>query len=253
MAVKGYRSLGENDLFIRGDSVYSRRAMAVNAGRPRGVARALAGREAGLGELRRRREEEHARLLRAARTVFLRRGYKQTRVEDVLREAGISTRAFYRFHASKDELFLELFDRANQAAMQRLRDTVARRADPRAQLDAYIDATLDLAYDPRLRRETVLFTNVPAALTEGYAREVAECRDQLVRVLTEILTRGRDAGVFPATEPDDDGWALHGALGAALSRVLRDRTPPDRATLRRRLRRFCHAAVGGPPRSLHER
>lgn len=209
----------------------------------RGVGRALAAREARLAALRDRRTQEHAALLRAARRVFLRKGYAQTRVEDVLREAGISTRAFYRFHAGKDELFLELFDRANQAAMQRLRETVARHEDAAARLDAYVEATLDLAYDPRLRRETALFANVPGELAERYAHEVASCREQLVAVLRDVIVRGRASGVFPAADPEDDAWLVHGALGAAMTRALLPEAPP-RARVARRLLRFCRAALG---------
>jgi len=220
--------------------------MAVN-GNPRGVARALAAREQRLARLRDRRTREHETLLRAARRVFVRRGWAQTRVEDVLREAGISTRAFYRFHAGLDDLFLELFDRANRAAMQRLRETVARHADPAVQLAAYVDASLALAYEPRLRRETALFANVPGELAERHAREVEACRAQLVGVLREILEHGRDAGVFPDSDPEIDAWALHGAIGALLGRVLTAETPPPRATLAARLVALCEAAVGAKP------
>lgn len=223
--------------------VYIQPAMAVNENRrPRGVDRALAGRAGRLDELRSRREQEHVALLRAARRVFLRRGYKQTRVEDVMKEAGISTRAFYRFHAGKDELFLELFDRANQAAMQRLQESVERHADPARQLDAYVACNLDLAYEPRLKRETKLFAAVPSELTERYADEVASCRQELLTILRAILTRGRASGAFPAAEPEDDAWSLHGALAAAMSRVLHGE-PPPRATLEKKLLRFCHAAL----------
>jgi len=212
--------------------------------RPRGVERALAGRSTRLEELRDRRTQEHAALLRAARRVFLRRGYPQTRVEDILAEAGISTRAFYRFHAGKGELFLELFDRANRAAMERLRATVAAHADPAAQLDAYVAATLDLAYDPHLARESALFADVPGELTARYAAEVAECREQLVSVLRDILRRGKASGRFAEVDPDADAWALHGALGAHLDRILHAAERPARARLERQLRRFVRAAAG---------
>lgn len=227
--------------------VYDDRTMVVNADprtRPRGVERALAGRAVRLEALRGQREQEHAALLRAARRVFLRRGYPQTRVEDILHEAGISTRAFYRFHAGKGELFLELFDRANQAALERLRASVVRHDDAAAQLDAYVAATLDLAYEPRLKREAVLFADVPGELNELYAAEVAACREQLVTVLREILQRGKAAGRFSGLDPETDAWALHGALGAHLGRILHAGTPPARGPLERQLRRFCRAALG---------
>jgi len=213
-------------------------------GTTRGVERALAPRRVRLEELRVRRTQEHEALLRAARRVFVRRGYAQARVEDVLAEAGISTRAFYRFHAGKGELFLELFDRANRAAMERLRAHVGRLRDPAARLDAYVAATLDLAYEPRLKRETSLFAEVPAELTAQHAPEIASCREQLVSVLREILAEGAASGVFPEVDPETDAWSLHGALGAALLRVLQADRPPRRAPLERRLRRFCRAALG---------
>lgn len=214
-----------------------------HAAATRGVERALAGREVRLEELRGQRAQEHEALLRAARRVFLRRGYQQTRVEDILHEAGISTRAFYRFHAGKGELFLELFDRANRAAMQRLRDSVARHRGPADQLDAYVSCTFDLAYDSRLKRETSLFANVPGELTEQYAQDVESCREQLVSILCTILARGKASGAFSSLVSEDDAWALHGALGAIMGRILHADPPPSRAPLERRLRRFCRAAL----------
>jgi len=238
----------KNSFSIPREKMYKLRTMVVNGNRARpaaarGVERALAGREVRLAELRDRRAQEHDALLRAARRVFLRRGYQQTRVEDVLREAGISTRAFYRFHAGKGELFLELFDRANQAAMQRLRDHVARHEDPAEQLDAYVACTFDLAYDSRLKRETSLFANVPGELTEQYAHEVESCREQLVSILCGILARGKTSGAFSSHVSEDDAWALHGALGAIMTRILHADPPPSRAPLERRMRRFCRAAL----------
>jgi len=227
--------------------VYDGTRVVVNANRgrqPRGVERALAGRAVRLEALRDRRTQEHTALLRAARRVFLRRGYAQTRVEDVLAEAGISTRAFYRFHSGKGELFLELFDRANQAAMERLRASVTQHGDPVQQLDAYLAATLDLAYEPRLKREAALFAVVPAELTAQYASEVADCREQLVTVLRDILERGKSARRFGGCDPEIDAWTLHGALGAHLDRILNAAAPPPRGPLEARLRRFCHAALG---------
>lgn len=228
--------------------MYDGTPMIVNADRDRaaarGVERALAPRAVRLEELRARRTQEHEALLRAARRVFVRRGYATTRVEDVLAEAGISTRAFYRFHSGKGELFLELFDRANRAAMERLRASVARHRDPAARLDAYVAATLDLAYEPRLKRETSLFAEVPAELTAQHAPEVAACREQLVSVLRDIIADGVARGAFPDADPETDAWALHGALGATLARVLQADPAPRRAPLERRLRRLCRAALG---------
>jgi AcrR family transcriptional regulator len=245
---KSPRSEFENSIFISARVMYDAARMVVNGNRERtaarGVDRALAPRAVRLAELRAQRTQEHEALLRAARRVFVRKGYAQTRVEDVLAEAGISTRAFYRFHAGKGELFLELFDRANRAAMERLREGIARHRDPGARLDAYVAATLDLAFEPGLKRETSLFAEVPGELLAQHAAEIASCREQLVSVLQGILADGLVSGAFPDADPDTDAWTLHGALGATLTRVLHAEPPPRRAPLEMRLRRFCRAALG---------
>ncbi len=52
-----------------------------------------------------RGEATRARLLDAGRTVFARRGYRATRVGDIVAEAGTSQGTFYLYFSSKDDLF----------------------------------------------------------------------------------------------------------------------------------------------------
>src|SRR5215472_13093727 len=137
-------------------------------GPARGISNAGSSSDDRLGAMRSLREREYARLLEAGHRVLLRRGYHGTRVEDIMREAGISTRAFYRFCTGKDDLFLALFDRANAAAMERLRERIACHERPIDQLEAYIDSTLDLAYRDALRPEVKLFLTIPSELTDKY-------------------------------------------------------------------------------------
>ena len=66
-------------------------------------------------------------LLTAAEAVLATSGYEGLRVDDVLAEAGLSTRAFYRHLRGKSELFLALFDREAARAGERLRRKVAER------------------------------------------------------------------------------------------------------------------------------
>jgi AcrR family transcriptional regulator len=55
-------------------------------------------------------------LLDAGRTVFVRRGYHATRVDDVVTEAGVSHGAFYRYFRNKDHLAVVLAVRAMRTA-----------------------------------------------------------------------------------------------------------------------------------------
>ena len=60
---------------------------------------------------RARYEREVEALVSSALRVMRRKGYAAATVADVLEEAELSTRAFYRHFHSKEELFLAVFER----------------------------------------------------------------------------------------------------------------------------------------------
>ncbi len=64
------------------------------------------------------------KLLAAAETVFGTRGYENTRITDIVSEAGISHGLFYRHFADKDAILNAVLDRLNE----RLRDSSGRMA-----------------------------------------------------------------------------------------------------------------------------
>ncbi len=78
------------------------------------------------------REEKKAltrdKLLEAAARVFARRGYNAASVEDVAEEAGFSKGAVYSNFATKEDLFLTLFDQRTRQKLDLIGD-VFRKAD----------------------------------------------------------------------------------------------------------------------------
>ena len=55
----------------------------------------------------RRRENTHARLIEAATTVFVAKGFEGAKIDDLVREAGFTRGAFYSNFSSMDEVILE--------------------------------------------------------------------------------------------------------------------------------------------------
>src|SRR6266850_7492820 len=98
---------------------------------------------------RARAEAEARSLIEAALAVLRHRGAAGLTVAEVLAEAGLSTRAFYRHFASKDELLLALFDADTEAVRSRVEAAIESAPDPEAALVAWIDQQLALAYTPR--------------------------------------------------------------------------------------------------------
>jgi AcrR family transcriptional regulator len=142
-------------------------------------------------------------------------------VAAILDTAGLSTRAFYRHFASKDELFLAMLKRDSDAVARRL----ARLAEetvggPAAQLRAWIDYFLGLVYDPRRRAHIVVLDSNEVRVAKGYRETSAELRADRERILADILRRGRDDGSFPLAEPERDAAAINALAERAFAAPL---------------------------------
>jgi len=162
----------------------------------------------------------------------------------ILARAGVSTRAFYRHFASKDELFLQMLRQESQALTGRLDRIAADRADPVCQLRAWLAEMLTLAHDPRLRQHMRVIDSDEVRAAKGYrgVRESTHCERE--RSLVEILERGRRDGSFPLTDPQADAIAI----SAVVSRIMTTTPPTRSAVVGRMLGQvfdFALRAVGG--------
>jgi len=95
---------------------------------------------------------ERQLLLDAAVRVMSENGYDGTSVNDVLEEAGLSTRAFYRQFDSKQALLTALIERERDRVAFHLEKAAKSADDPLAAVEAWIDAFLDLLYNPEIAR-----------------------------------------------------------------------------------------------------
>jgi AcrR family transcriptional regulator len=64
---------------------------------------------------KRRQKNTKQKILVAGRKIFAEKGYNQTRIQDLLKAAGVSPGAFYNYFSNKEELFLELVREAGEA------------------------------------------------------------------------------------------------------------------------------------------
>jgi AcrR family transcriptional regulator len=168
-------------------------------------------------------------------------------VAAILDGAGLSTRAFYRHFASKDELFLAMLKRDSDAVAWRLQrladDTVG---GPPAELAVWVDYFLGLAYHPRRRAHVVVLDSDEVRLAKGYREASAELRSDREKILADILRRGRADGTFPLAEPDRDAAAIHAVVDRAFTAPLQD-LGFDRDRLVGYVVDFALRAVGARP------
>jgi AcrR family transcriptional regulator len=86
------------------------------------------------------------RILRAAMNVFGKLGYADTRVEDIIGEAGISRPTFYRYFTSKEDVFDAVDEVVSMSFLQTWTSAVSSVDDPVQKLEKGIDAYLQWLY-----------------------------------------------------------------------------------------------------------
>jgi len=192
--------------------------------------------------------DERADIIDAAYTCLSSPHRGPVSVAAILDAAGLSTRAFYRHFASKDELFLAMLSRDSEAVLRRLR-RVARETEggPEAQLRAWIDCLLGLAYHPRMRAHVVVLDSDEVRVAKGYRQASADLRADREQILADILGRGHDDGSFPFAEPDRDAAAIHAVVDRAFAAPLLG-LGPDRELLVGYVLDFALRALGATHR-----
>lgn len=189
-------------------------------------------------------EDELRLLLDAAMAVMGRNGYVDASVADILSEANLSTRSFYRHFESKDQLLCALYRREAENAATRLNAKVNAASSPRAALDAWIDEILSLGQN-RAKAARVRVLGSPGAMrAEGYADEMRHAATLLMAPLGALLAAGAADGSFPLADPAADAVMIRSVVWVAAGLTLSSDGDTSSTDTVRQVRSFCARALG---------
>jgi AcrR family transcriptional regulator len=186
-------------------------------------------------------ETERRLLIKAADRVMARKGYKAISLGDVLDEAGLSTRAFYRHFGSKVALVEALLLRESESFGRALARAVSRANDPVAAVEAWLDRFLDAFYESRRARRAAQLNAAAIGESGPSAEMVQELRQISCAPLVEALRAGHDAGVLYSPTPEADAYSIHDLVTA--SRQASDIGFRNREAMRAHVVRFAWPAL----------
>ncbi len=170
-------------------------------------------------------------ILDAARICFLRNGFHASTMQDVIREAGLSVGAVYRYFPGKDAIIAAIAEQALGSATDLLSDL--SRREPAPDLAEAMTALID-AMEPQLQPDgasrIAIQVWAEALRDEALAALAATVFGTMRGHLEVIAARARDAGHLPAdADPAGIGAALFALMpGYAVQRALTG--SPDRDT-----------------------
>ena len=172
------------------------------------------------------------RILRAARSLIARGGFREASINAVSAKAGLSTGAIYRYFPSKTELFVKVLQAAVDHECAILTGIIEEQHPSHAHA----------LEGPHLAYAFIAEPVDPAV--EGHR---IECRQQFSNVFKKVVQRGVAAGEFPPQSVDVAAACIVGAFTEALIRPVASsqKSSVSNKRLVKEIVQFCARAVSG--------
>ena len=191
-----------------------------------------------LDDRQREATEEVDRILAAAVRVMQRVSPNAPRVSDVVAEAGVSNKAFYRYFAGKDDLILAVMERGVALVVSYLEHQMAKESTPGGKITRWISGALAQVADPEL---IGMSRALVGQMSDSAKRRLAE---------EEIMASMRDLLLEPVralggSDPERDADAVFVCTVGTMRRYVDSTDQPGRKDITH-LVGFCLRGLGVP-------
>lgn len=172
-----------------------------------------------------RKERERSRLaenrkfiLETAESIFARKGYRQTSVDDIAEETQFSKATLYRYFKSKSDIFSEVIQNTFQEARHELLKIQKKRNSTEAKLKELIcymlsyyrrkeNITRIFFVEPQLMQRIMKIDISDHLAPHGKKQSIPEDYMKIVmamrRTISEIIAEGINSGDFRPVDPDE--------------------------------------------------
>jgi AcrR family transcriptional regulator len=174
-------------------------------------------------------DRTRAKLVRAARRLFAKRGYSGVGTEEIVRAAGVTRGALYHHFGGKSELLAAVYERIEAESTERVARTVlgSELHSPLAAMRAGIETFLDECARPEMRQ--IALHDAPAVLGWERWREIAEVNG--LGLIEASLNAAIEAGEVRPLPVKPMAHLLLGALDEAAMLIARENEGVERAAV----------------------
>jgi AcrR family transcriptional regulator len=181
------------------------------------------------------RVERERLMLRAAGEAFATHGFHGSSMDEIARAAGITKPMLYRYFGSKDGLYAAYLEMTGHELVDNVRAPESRGQSPEVRLRAGLRAFLTYVKEHRAGW-TVLHGETTAPTDAQIAREVAELRKRIIRMLTTLFGDEAFAHAFTGAAESLATWWVNepnpsiDEASAILMKIAEASTSFDRAS-----------------------
>jgi len=163
-----------------------------------------------------------AELLDRASALFLRHGYENVSLNELIADAGVSKGAFYHWFPSKDALISALAERSAREGFALIEEALAQcRGNALDRLNTVLQAGFDVKIKmgtPELLAAAVSLLRPDNA--HLYGRIVAIGEDLFRPLLTRLISEGVAEGIFDTFDPEGVGDLIQGLAARTNSQII---------------------------------
>jgi AcrR family transcriptional regulator len=153
-----------------------------------------------LREIQRREREDL--ILRAAKDVFLEKGYYETSIDEIATLVGVAKGTIYLHFSSKEELVIAIVKKSMETFLQEIDLVTASEKTARAKLEDLLLSMYTGLFSEEARFFNSLFNNVDLRrMMEEKKHAVRPLIDMLLAKVTVLLEEGKAAGEIDSSLP----------------------------------------------------
>jgi AcrR family transcriptional regulator len=182
-------------------------------------------------------------LITATWTVAARTGSFEPSVREILHEAGVSTKAFYRHFRSKDDLLLVALETASCQLAEYVESKMAVVETPVPRIRVWIEGFVRQAIVPSAARRTLPWALGVGQLAHMYPDQFDHSKALVIAPLEREITRAVAQGTASSPNPPRDARIIFGYTMDAIRHHLIRRTEPDKGDVEQ-LVSFTYRALG---------
>lgn len=153
----------------------------------------------------REREQRRFDILESARAAFDKYGLEQTSMDRIAQEAELAKGTLYLYFRNRDELLMALLVHDFTKLIDEIEATIATRSTPQEQLISIPGCFYEFSRNNDVFYKMITHLNVQALVSKQVDSEHLEhfkdANQRMLSVVTTIVQRGVDAGVFFLSQP----------------------------------------------------
>ncbi|OJZ69914.1 TetR family transcriptional regulator [Mycobacterium paraffinicum] len=181
-----------------------------------------------------------AELLDRAVALFLRDGYDNVSLNDLIADAGVSKGAFYHWFPSKEALIAALAERSARAAFAGVEDAVATcGGDALDRLNALLRAGFDVKMQMNVPEQLAAMASLLRPDNAHLYGRITAVDEALVRpLLTRLIDEGVAERVFDTFDPEGVADMIYGLAARTNSTIVAVLQAPDESARERAIDRM---------------